>query len=89
MGGGMPFHEALQRRLEIMSPTLESLDAFLAMDSIPLSPGIADVVATLQSQGKHVYLVSGGFTESIHHLADKLNISREHVYANTMIFRPE
>ena len=40
----------------------------------------------LQSQGKAVYLVSGGFRPIINPIADSLNISRDHVFANTILF---
>ena len=48
--------------------------------------GIPELVALLQSQGKSVFLVSGGFRPIINPIADMLNISREHVFANTILF---
>ena len=40
----------------------------------------------LHSQQKSVFLVSGGFRPIINPIADMLNISRDHVFANTILF---
>ena len=40
----------------------------------------------LHSQGRSVFLVSGGFRPIINPVADMLNISRDHVFANTLLF---
>lgn len=48
--------------------------------------GILELVQLLHSQGKSVFLVSGGFRPIINPIADMLSISREHVFANTILF---
>ena len=40
----------------------------------------------LHSQQRSVFLVSGGFRPIINPVADILNISRDHVFANTILF---
>eukprot|EP01061_Rhynchopus_euleeides_P006988 TRINITY_DN15947_c0_g1_i2.p1 TRINITY_DN15947_c0_g1~~TRINITY_DN15947_c0_g1_i2.p1 ORF type:complete len:190 (+),score=84.52 TRINITY_DN15947_c0_g1_i2:35-571(+) len=86
MGGGVTFQEALTARLELMQPTKKHLDDFLAANPPKLSPGVADFITALKGKGKHVYLVSGGFTQMIHPLADILGVDRACVFANTILF---
>ena len=43
-------------------------------------------MALLHSRGTAVYLVSGGFRSFIEPLADFLDIPRENVYANRILF---
>ena len=40
----------------------------------------------LRAHGKEVFLVSGGFRQIIHPLAQSLDIPIEHVFANTILF---
>jgi phosphoserine phosphatase len=48
--------------------------------------GIPELVSELRSQGKQVFLVSGGFRQIIHPLAASLDIPLSHVFANTILF---
>lgn len=50
-------------------------------------PGIPELVAKLQSQGKGVFLVSGGFRQVIHPIAESLNIPVSNVFANQLLFK--
>lgn len=86
MGGSVPFQDALAARLEIIAPTREGLAAFLRGHPFTLTPHVADVMARLRARGAAVYLVSGGFTQMIHPLADALGLPRSHVFANTILF---
>jgi phosphoserine phosphatase len=53
---------------------------------IYLPAGIPELCAALKAQGKDVFLVSGGFRQIIHPLAQKLGIPLDHVFANTILF---
>lgn len=86
MGGSLPFQDALAGRLALMRPSAAALDAFLLSRPPPLTPGVADLVATLHARGTSVCLVSGGFTQMIYPVADALRIPRSRVYANTILF---
>ena len=88
MGGTTPFHEALDARLRLIAPTAPMLGRFLEAHPFALTPGVAAVVARLHARGAHVYLVSGGFTQMIHPVADALAIPRGRVFANTILFHP-
>eukprot|EP00965_Chrysotila_dentata_P008479 276231-Pleurochrysis_carterae.AAC.1 len=71
MGGDVPFHEALANRLAVMRPTRTQLDAMLSTHppASMLTPGVAEFIKKLQSKGKHVFLVSGGFRQMIEPVA--------------------
>lgn len=86
MGGWIPFQDALKARLDIMNPSLTDVDGFLSKNPPKLSPGIGELVDMLQSKGKTVYLVSGGFTQMIEPVAELLGIPKEHIFANTLLF---
>jgi phosphoserine phosphatase len=86
MAGGVPFQDALAARLERMRPSRADVARFLAARPPALSPGIPELLATLARRGKRVYLISGGFRQIIHPLAESLNIPLERVYANQLLF---
>ena len=88
MGGSTPFHEALDARLRLIAPTEGMLRDFVAAHPPVFTPHLRDAVARLHARGTHVYLVSGGFTQMIHPVADVLSIPRERVFANTILFHP-
>ena len=79
-------HPYIEARLSIMQPTAESVANFVANHPPKLSPGIAELVATLKANGKEVYLISGGFRHMIYPVADLLNIPHENVHANNILF---
>ena len=86
MGGSVPFQDALAARLDLIRPSSAAVASFLAEHPPRLSPGIAELVAALHAGGKAVFLVSGGFTQMIHPVADALRIPRDRVFANTLLF---
>ena len=48
--------------------------------------GIPELVKLLQSRGQAVFLVSGGFRQIIHPLAERLDIPLANVFANSILF---
>ncbi|KAJ7542372.1 hypothetical protein O6H91_10G103400 [Diphasiastrum complanatum] len=51
-----------------------------------LSPGIQDLVKRLHARGTNVYLISGGFRHMIEPVAALLQITKENIYANKLLF---
>jgi len=89
MGGSVKFQDALAARLNLMQLSQQQLDAFQAAHPAQISPGIPQLVALLQSQGKAVFLVSGGFRQVIHPIAESLNIPVDNVFANQLLFKED
>ncbi|CAM6084635.1 unnamed protein product [Calypogeia fissa] len=89
MGGAVPFEVALASRLDLFKPSKSTLASFLANRPPRLSPGIVDLVSKLQNRGTVVYLVSGGFRQMIEPAAALLQIPKERIYANNLLFKED
>lgn len=87
MEGDVKFQDAMAARLELMHPSKASLARCLKDEGLPrLSDGVAAVVARLHERGTHVYLVSGGFRIMIEPVAAVLEIPKDRIFANTIVF---
>jgi len=86
MEGGVTFQEALQARLDLIRPSTQAVEALMRDSPLQLSPGVEKLVAALHARGTAVYLISGGFRQMIYPIADSLNVPRENVYANNILF---
>lgn len=86
MEGGMKFQDALAARLQLLKPSKQSIHDCLRERPLELTPGIAELIQTLQDAKKHVYLVSGGFRIMIEPVAEILNIPKSNIVANTILF---
>eukprot|EP00600_Ochromonadales_sp_CCMP1393_P007552 CAMPEP_0174968248 /NCGR_PEP_ID=MMETSP0004_2-20121128/8026_1 /TAXON_ID=420556 /ORGANISM="Ochromonas sp., Strain CCMP1393" /LENGTH=266 /DNA_ID=CAMNT_0016217455 /DNA_START=169 /DNA_END=969 /DNA_ORIENTATION=- len=90
MGGQVLFEDALAARLDIIRPSQQDVAAYLSQNHPPrLTPGVKELIDTLHSKGKIVYLVSGGFRQMIEPVADLLNIPLHRIYANNILFDEE
>ena len=67
-------------------PSRADIAACLAAHPPRLTPGVAEVVAKLHERGVAVCLISGGFRLMIEPVADRLGISRERIWANSLEF---
>ncbi|KAI3955137.1 hypothetical protein MKX01_034166 [Papaver californicum] len=86
MGGSVPFEEALAARLSLFRPSLSQLQEFLEKRPPKISPGIDELIKTLQANNTDVYLISGGFRQMIYPVALVLGIPAENVFANQLLF---
>jgi len=86
MNGGVPYQESLKARLDLMKPSRKAVQAYLSTHPPLLSPGIKQLIAALQAQGKAVYLVSGGFRQLIYPVAAAVGVPEGNVYANNILF---
>ena len=86
MGGSMPYHEALELRLNAMRPSETQVATMLREEPLQLTPGIAELITALHGNGQDVYLVSGGFRQMIEPVAARLGISNSNIFANTLLF---
>lgn len=86
MNGGVKFEDALAARLQIIQPSKQDVEACLINHPFQLTPGIQDLIQALQERSIHVYLVSGGFRQMIEPVAAILDIPKERIYANRLLF---
>jgi phosphoserine phosphatase len=81
MNGSIDFQDALRKRVSL----LEGLPASVLLEvskQITLTNGASELISNLQSNGDEVAVVSGGFTEVITPLMEKLKI--KHYRANNL-----
>jgi glycerol-3-phosphate dehydrogenase (NAD+) len=88
MDGGMDLDEALQKRLDIMEPTVDKLVAYAKNSPAEerLVPGIKRLIKELQDRNVEVFLISGGFRELVLPVADLLGIPRSNIFANRFVY---
>ncbi|XP_067617326.1 phosphoserine phosphatase [Eurosta solidaginis] len=86
MGGTMTFQDALNIRLNIIKPSQKQIIDFLSQRPCTLTKNIRAFVNKLKSEGKNIYLISGGFHCLIDPIADELGIPRDHIFANKLMF---
>ena len=89
MGGSVPFHEALEARLNLIKPSYSYIEECHVKYPLKLTPGVSDLISKLHQCGADVYLVSGGFRQMINPIADILKITRERVFANNILHDKE
>jgi len=86
MEGSTKFQDALEARLTLLQPSIQDIERCLQECPLVFSPGVEEFCQTLTQNGVHIYLVSGGFRVMIEPIAEKLNISRDRIVANTIWF---
>ncbi|XP_043673907.1 phosphoserine phosphatase isoform X1 [Vespula pensylvanica] len=86
MQGNMTFQQSLSVRLGIIKPSLSQIKEFIQVHPPQLTPGIKNLIKTLHSHKKEVFLVSGGFHCLIRSVAEQLDIPPKNIYANRLKF---
>ena len=80
MAGEIDFEQSLTERVSLLTG-LNSSTLAAVKSEVTLTDGASELISTLQAQGDHVAIVSGGFVEVISDLMKKLQI--EDYKANT------
>jgi phosphoserine phosphatase len=82
MNGDLDFFSALTKRLAIASPTKSDIDYFVHM-ACPsmISKGFPELIEALKNNKIDIWVLSGGFEESILPFSDYLGIERQKVHA--------
>ncbi len=81
MNGEIDFIEAITERIRLLKGlTRHQLESIF--DSVHLTPGAEDLIATLRFMGYKVAVVSGGFSFFTDYLKDRLNL--DYVFANEL-----
>jgi phosphoserine phosphatase len=81
MNGEISYTESVKKRVKLLKGlTLDQLE--ILTQSIQLTPGAEELIATLHHMGYRVGVVSGGFTFFTDYLKDRLNL--DYVFANEL-----
>lgn len=86
MTGTMPFAESLQKRLDIVRPTLADMDVLGHMYVQHVVPGVLDTIQALNEEGVAVHLVTGSYTQALEQLGVYLDIPQDHIHAVVLDF---
>lgn len=85
MNGHMNFREALTKRLDIIKPSLSTIQDINKNYPLHLNDGVEELIS-LCRPSKDIYLISGGFRQMIDPIAKILNINEDNVIANNLLF---
>jgi phosphoserine phosphatase len=86
MNGDVPIDEVYGRRLEIIRPRRERIEALGRLYVERMIPDAPDVVKRLRDAGKEVLIVSAGIRQAILPLAEQLGIPERSVNAVSLMF---
>lgn len=81
MAGRVPLEAVYGRRLELIAPTAEEMEALGAAYVTSLAPGAVDAVRAMQAAGVELRVVSGGLRPALLPLARALGVAEAHVHA--------
>lgn len=83
MNGELDFEAALRERVGLLKGLPEGIIAQVLAERITYTPGGRELIATMQAQGGHAALVSGGFTAFTQAVAAHLGFNEHR--ANTLL----
>ena len=84
MNGEIEFTQALKERVGLLKGLpVESLDSIV--DNLDVTPGAEELITALKSLGYKIALISGGFTQFVEKIKEKLGI--DYVYANELVIK--
>lgn len=86
MDGKVTLQEVYGKRLSLIRPNLQAIDALGDLYIEQRVDGVTEVFAKLLDAGKQVHIISGGIRQSILPLAAQLGLPPENVHAVALIF---
>ncbi len=86
MAGSITFQESLSQRLGLLSIHRDHVMALRERLLTQISTSFLEYQHWLQENSHFIYIVSGGFKETIQPVAGKLGLRKEHVYANKFVY---
>jgi len=89
MNGDIPIDEVYGRRLEIIRPTRDAVDALGRQYVDSLVDGARQTICALRDAGAHLHLVTAGIAQAIAPLAAELGIAPANVHAVALEFDDE
>jgi phosphoserine phosphatase len=82
MNGEIEFKQALKERVKLLKGlSVEVLDSIA--ENLEVTPGAEELIIALKALGYKIALISGGFTQFVEKIKEKLGI--DYVYANKLV----
>lgn len=86
MNGEIDFKQALTERVRLLKGLdVKILDSIV--ENLDVTPGAEELIIALKALGYKIALISGGFTQFVEKIKQKLGI--DYVYANRLVIRDE
>lgn len=86
MNGEIEFKQALKERVRLLKDLPVSvLDSIV--ENLDVTPGAEELITSLKALGYKIALISGGFTQFVEKIKEKLGI--DYVYANKLVIEDE
>jgi len=86
MSGEINFPAALERRLQILSPTSDIIKEITHQISSLVSDSFKANRDTIKEHCDDIWIISGGFSQIISAIVSPYGISESHILANTFLF---
>ncbi|MGZ7040105.1 MAG: HAD-IB family phosphatase [Thermoanaerobaculia bacterium] len=86
MKGDVPLDQVYARRLELIRPNREKIEALGQQYIASLVDGASDTIEQLHAEGIHIHLVTAGIAQAIAPLAVRLQIPPANVHAVALRF---
>lgn len=86
MRGDVTLEEVFEKRLRMIRPTRAHIQKLSQLYCDSITEGAIELIATLKQQGKHVFLITGGYRNAIVDVARMLGFQSDHVFANVLKF---
>ena len=84
MNGEIEFKEALRERVKLLKDLPVSVLNSIA-ENLEVTPGAEELITSLKILGYKIALISGGFTQFVEKIKEKLGI--DYVYANKLVIK--
>lgn len=89
MDGIISFQDSINERLKSKHITKDHIKILNRKLKDHITPTFQSNMRWLKKYSRRIYIISGGFKEMIIPITDKLNISREHIFANDFVFNKD
>ena len=86
MEGKLPFPNALQKRMSLLSANKKDIKTLVTLLEQHITPSINANKNFFKENAQRIYILSGGFTDFIYPVVKEFGIDKTHVLANSFIF---
>ncbi|MFT7145080.1 MAG: D-3-phosphoglycerate dehydrogenase [Alphaproteobacteria bacterium] len=86
MNGNLLLFDSLKRRISQANISKEHIDELTKLLPTFITKDLKGLIKKLHQKGHSVYILSGGFSDYMHHVAQTLNIPLERVLANSFTY---
>lgn len=86
MSGQISIKEAMLERLNLLQPTRGDLDLVANEYLKNITPGFTEFLEWARAKNAGVFVVTGGFLQAVLPVCEKLQINKENIFANNLIF---